>query len=48
MGKTTGFMEWPRVSAPKRDKAERLKDSREFALPLAPDEAKRQAGRCMD
>lgn len=48
MGKTTGFQEWPHVPAPKREKAERIKDSREFTLPLAPDEAKRQAGRCMD
>jgi glutamate synthase (NADPH/NADH) small chain len=48
MGKPTGFMEWQRAPAPKRDKAERLKDAREFVLPLAPDEAKRQAGRCMD
>jgi glutamate synthase (NADPH/NADH) small chain len=48
MGKPTGFMEWPRAAAPKRAKAERLGDAREFTLPLAPDEAKRQAGRCMD
>jgi glutamate synthase (NADPH) small chain len=48
MGKPTGFMEWQRVSAPKRDKAERLRDSRELVLPLSPEEAKRQAGRCMD
>ncbi|GMU00336.1 glutamate synthase subunit beta [Corallococcus caeni] len=48
MGKPTGFMEWQRVPAPKRDKAERLEDWRELHLPLAPDEAKRQAGRCMD
>jgi glutamate synthase (NADPH/NADH) small chain len=48
MGKPTGFMEWSRVPAPKRAKDERLGDSREFSLPLAPDESKRQAGRCMD
>ncbi|QRN99095.1 glutamate synthase subunit beta [Archangium violaceum] len=48
MGKTTGFMEWQRVSAPKREKSERVADSREFVLPLSADEAKRQAGRCMD
>ncbi|GMU04671.1 glutamate synthase subunit beta [Corallococcus caeni] len=48
MGKPTGFMEWQRVPAPKRDKAERLEDWRELHLPLAQDEAKRQAGRCMD
>jgi len=48
MGKTTGFQEWKHVPAPKREKAERLKDSREFILPFPADEAKRQAGRCMD
>ncbi|RYZ39216.1 MAG: glutamate synthase subunit beta [Myxococcaceae bacterium] len=48
MGKPTGFVEWPRVPAPKREKAERLEDWRELHLPLAPEEAKRQAGRCMD
>ncbi|MBN1210286.1 MAG: glutamate synthase subunit beta [Myxococcaceae bacterium] len=48
MGKPTGFTEWSRVPASKRTKHERLQDSREFVLPLAPEEAKRQAGRCMD
>jgi glutamate synthase (NADPH/NADH) small chain len=48
MGKTTGFMEWKRVPAPKREKFERVGDSREFVLPLSAEEAKRQAGRCMD
>ncbi len=48
MGKTTGFQEWKRVPASKREKAERLGDSREFILPLSAEEAKRQAGRCMD
>ncbi|MCP3162211.1 glutamate synthase subunit beta [Myxococcus qinghaiensis] len=48
MGKPTGFMEWARVHPHKREKQERLGDYREFALPLAPEEAKRQAGRCMD
>lgn len=48
MGKPTGFQEWARVDAPKRDKHERLGDFREFVLPLAPAEARRQAGRCMD
>ena len=48
MGKPTGFQEWPRASAPKRAPEERVGDSRELALPLAPGEARRQAGRCMD
>src|SRR4051794_19870306 len=48
MGKPTGFMEWQRQTAPKRDKHERTHDYREFTLPLAPAESKQQAGRCMD
>jgi glutamate synthase (NADPH/NADH) small chain len=48
MGKPTGFMEWPREPAHKRAKHERVGDWKEFTLPLAPEEAKRQAGRCMD
>jgi glutamate synthase (NADPH/NADH) small chain len=48
MGKITGFIEAGRVNASKRAKAERVGDSNEFNLPLAPEEAKRQAGRCMD
>ena len=48
MGKTTGFMEWQHEPASKRDKAERLKDSREFYFPLSNEQARKQAGRCMD
>jgi glutamate synthase (NADPH) small chain len=48
MGKTTGFLEWNREPAPKREKKERLHDSKEFTLPLVPEQSKRQAGRCMD
>lgn len=48
MGKPTGFMEWERHPAPKREVALRVKDSREFVLPLGPEETRRQAGRCMD
>ncbi|MFZ5446841.1 MAG: glutamate synthase subunit beta [Myxococcota bacterium] len=48
MGKPTGFMEWDREPAHKREIAERVKDSKEFVLPLAPEETKRQSGRCMD
>lgn len=48
MGKPTGFMEWNREPAPKREKKDRLHDSREFVLPMAPEQAKHQAGRCMD
>ncbi len=48
MARPTGFLEWSRVAPPKRAPAERLGDAREFVLPLHPDEAQRQAGRCMD
>lgn len=48
MGKTTGFMEWGRQTPKKREVTQRVKDFREFVLPLAPEEATRQAGRCMD
>jgi len=48
MGKPTGFMEWERAPAPKREKQERVHDSREFVLPMAPEQARHQAGRCMD
>jgi glutamate synthase (NADPH/NADH) small chain len=48
MGKPTGFMEWPREGAHKRESPERTRDFREFTLPLATGEAKQQAGRCMD
>ncbi len=48
MGKPTGFIEWPREAAPKRDKAERLNDSREFTRPFSPEQANHQAARCMD
>ncbi len=48
MGKPTGFMEWDREIPEKRPLDLRVKDTREFVLPLAPEEATRQAGRCMD
>ena len=48
MGKPTGFMEWPKQSAPKRAVAERVHDFQEFIAPLSADDATRQAGRCMD
>src|ERR687887_2404285 len=48
MGKNTGFMEWQRRAADKRDKKERLEDWGEFTLPLAPEQRRQQAGRCMD
>lgn len=48
MGKSTGFLEWSREPAPKRDKKERLHDFRELVLPMAPEQRPHQAGRCMD
>ena len=48
MGKPTGFIEWPRELPPKRDKASRVADFKEFILPLGREQAKHQAGRCMD
>jgi glutamate synthase (NADPH/NADH) small chain len=48
MGHPTGFLEWDKEKPEKRPVAERLRDSKEFTLPLAPDATKRQAGRCMD
>jgi glutamate synthase (NADPH) small chain len=48
MGKPTGFMEWPREAPPKRKAPERTQDFREFVLPLSPETAKKQSGRCMD
>jgi glutamate synthase (NADPH/NADH) small chain len=44
---TTGFMEWSREDAAERDVAERLRDYREVPLPLLPEQATRQSGRCM-
>ena len=48
MGKVTGFLEWQREAPPKRPKAERVRDSREFILPQTAEQSRRQAGRCMD
>jgi glutamate synthase (NADPH/NADH) small chain len=48
MGKITGFLEWQREAAPKRPKSERVHDTREFVLPQAAEQSRRQAGRCMD
>jgi glutamate synthase (NADPH/NADH) small chain len=48
MGKPTGFMEWPREHPIKRDKKERLGDTREFTAPLTAEQATQQSGRCMD
>jgi glutamate synthase (NADPH) small chain len=48
MGKTTGFIDYPRVTGTYRPVAERIRDFREFAVPLPSDGLAQQASRCMD
>src|SRR5580658_4914887 len=48
MGKPTGFMESGREIPHKRPIPERVKDWKEYMLPLEPAHLKDQAGRCMD
>ncbi len=48
MGKVTGFMEYARIDPSKRPVQERVKDYKEFELPVVQDELKVQGARCMD
>jgi len=48
MGKTTGFMEYPRALAGVRSPAERVSDWQEFHQQLPESIAREQAARCMD
>lgn len=48
MGKPTGFMEFERHDRSYTDKAERVKDFKEFFVPLSNDEVAEQGARCMD
>ena len=48
MGKITGFMEYQRQEESYLTPAERIKNYKEFVLPLTDDEAKIQGARCMD
>ncbi len=48
MGKVTGFLEVERVEATRRPIEERVKDWREFELPVPDTELRQQASRCMD
>jgi glutamate synthase (NADPH) small chain len=48
MGKSTGFLEWPRRMPPRRDKEQRLHDWREVYERQSVDQARQQGGRCMD
>ena len=48
MGKPTGFMESDREYVHKRPVEERVKDWKEYVLPMEPDHLNQQASRCMD
>ena len=48
MGKTTGFLEVERVDPNKRPVTERVKDYREFELPIVKETLQGQGARCMD
>ncbi|MBW7887373.1 MAG: glutamate synthase subunit beta [Bacteroidetes bacterium] len=48
MGKVTGFLEYKREVAPRRNVAERLEDWREVYTYLPEDKMRTQAARCMD
>ena len=48
MGKDTGFKEFKREGASKRPAAERVKDYREFELPVIQAKLEEQGARCMD
>jgi glutamate synthase (NADPH/NADH) small chain len=48
MGKTTGFLEFPRMTGSYRPAAERVSDFGEFSIPLSHDDLAVQGCRCMD
>ncbi|HWA74747.1 MAG TPA: glutamate synthase subunit beta [Polyangiaceae bacterium] len=48
MGKVTGFLEFERVDPSKRAASERVKDFREFELPVLQETLAGQGARCMD
>jgi glutamate synthase (NADPH) small chain len=48
VGKTTGFLEYPREVAPRRDPAERIKDWFEIYQEFPEDRVQTQGARCMD
>ena len=48
MAKPTGFLEFNRETAPKRDAKERIKDYQEIEKAVNPDHTQKQAARCMD
>jgi glutamate synthase (NADPH/NADH) small chain len=48
MGKATGFLETGREQPSKRPVAERVRDWKEYVVPMALDKVEEQAARCMD
>jgi glutamate synthase (NADPH/NADH) small chain len=48
VGKVTGFLEFERQDPSKRPTAERVRDYREFELPIIQDDLAKQGARCMD
>ena len=48
MGKVTGFMEFKRVDESYTEVDQRLKNYKEFTIPLKEKELKNQGARCMD
>jgi glutamate synthase (NADPH) small chain len=48
MSKLTGFLDYRREEAPKRKPDERVRDYREFELPVIQERLVKQAARCMD
>lgn len=48
MGKTTGFIDYPRTCGGCKPPRERLSDYQEFYIPLSRDDLAKQGARCMD
>ncbi|HYQ15778.1 MAG TPA: glutamate synthase subunit beta, partial [Polyangiaceae bacterium] len=48
MGKVTGFLEFERQDPSKRPSGERVRDYREFELPVVQEDLVKQGARCMD
>jgi glutamate synthase (NADPH/NADH) small chain len=48
VGKVTGFLEFERQDPSKRPASERVRDYREFELPIVQDDLVKQGARCMD
>ena len=48
MGKTNGFLDWPRSETAYRDIEERIRDYREVTLDRSVEQLTEQGGRCMD